>query len=128
MNYSKILVLITAAVFVVYGIGFVIIPEVLSELVTGSVPATTSGLIDMRATYGGALIAIGVLLAVLASNPLWLKPGLIGVLLAMLGMASGRVYGMLIDGSPNQMMWLFLGLELVVAAFAAVALVKQKGA
>jgi hypothetical protein len=122
MSFGKILVYVTAAVFVIYGVGFVFAPALLSELVTGSVPDTTSGMIDMRATYGGALIAIGALLGLLGSNPLWLKPGLLGVVFAMLGMASGRTYGILVDGSPNLMMWVFLALELVVAVAAIGAL------
>lgn len=126
MSVGKVLVYVTAAVFVVYGVGFVFAPAVLSELVTGSVPDTTSAMIDMRATYGGALTAIGALLGLLASNDLWLKPGLLGVVFAMLGMASGRAYGMLVDGSPNLMMWVFLALELVVAA-AAMAALKKTG-
>lgn len=124
MNFGKILVQLTAAVFVMAGVGFVIIPEVLSEFVTGGVPATASGLTDMRATYGGVQLAMGILLWVLASNPLWLKPGLIGVFAAMVGMASGRALGMVIDGSPNVMMWAFLALEIVVATAAVVGLRK----
>lgn len=125
MNFGKILVRLTAAVFVVTGMGFVIAPESLSGLVTGGGPATLSGLIDMRATYGGVQLAMGLLLWMLASNPLWLKPGLIGVLITMLGMASGRAYGIVVDGSPNTMMWCFLALEVVVALIAAWSLHKQ---
>jgi hypothetical protein len=54
-----------------------VIPETLSEMVAGSTPATTSGMIDIRATYRGASIGTGLLLGSLASNSLGLKPGLI---------------------------------------------------
>jgi hypothetical protein len=59
--------------FVIYGIGLVVIPETLSEMVAGSTLATTSGMVDIRATYRGALIGTGLLLGWLASNSLGLS-------------------------------------------------------
>jgi hypothetical protein len=73
-------------VFVLYGLTFIVFPEFLSQFVTGAVPASASGMIDMRATYGGMSIAIGALLFILAANQERVGVGLLGVLLIMLGL------------------------------------------
>ena len=109
---------LTGAIFAGYGLAFILAPVVLSRFVTESVPASTSGLIDLRATYGGMSLAIGVLLFML-SGPAQLRTGLWAVLCLMAGMAGGRAYGMLVDGQPNGMMYLYLVLELVTALASA---------
>lgn len=105
MTIQAVIVRITAAVFTLYGIGFVVAPELLSQFVTGAIPASASGLIDMRATYGGMSVAIGVLLFVLSSGRGGIEYGLLGVIILMLCMASGRIYGIAVDGSANLLMY-----------------------
>lgn len=126
MNTNKLIVIITAAVFAIFGLAFILLPEVLSQTITGAVPTTASGLIDMRATYGGMSLAVGLILFMLARSDV--RMGLIAVLLLMLGMAGGRTYGILVDGSPNIMMVLFLALELGLAMVAAVLLARDSKA
>ncbi len=60
MTIQVEIVRITVAVFMFYGTGFVLSPELLSQFVTGTIPASASGLIDMRATYGGISVAVGI--------------------------------------------------------------------
>lgn len=109
------IVSINAAVFLLYGIGFVFFPENLAVFVTDSVPGSSSALIDLRATYGGMSIGLGILLGLLASNPAWIRAGLLGVLMIMLGMASARLYGMAVDGAPNKIMFTYLIAEFAMA-------------
>ena len=54
--------------------------------------------------------------------------GIIGVIVLMAGMAAGRVFGMLIDGSPNAVMYLYLAAEIIVIilSFASLRAMKQK--
>jgi hypothetical protein len=118
MNISKLVVNITAAIFTLYGLGFVFAPSQLSLLVTGAAPTTAAALTDMRATYGGMSIATGIVLFVLASKPQSIRLGLAAVLIVMLGMASGRGVGLIIDGSGNPIMYTYLALELGAAAAA----------
>jgi hypothetical protein len=126
MNISKILVNITAAIFALYGLGFVFVPSQLSLLVTGAAPATAAALTDMRATYGGMSIALGVVFFVLASKPQSIRLGLAAVLVVMLGMAFGRVVGLIIDGSGNPIMYAYLALELGAATAAAFLLNRSR--
>lgn len=119
MGIQGVLVRVTAAVFALYGLGFVLMPARLSRLTTGTVPDSAAAWIDLRATYGGLSLAVGAILWLLASKPSTLRDGLWAVLLLMLGMAGGRLYGIVMDGSPNTVMWIYLGFELVAVALAA---------
>lgn len=84
---SKLFVLGTAAVFFVYGLLFYVIPlEAFEFVVDGSV-TSSSGVTDMRATYGGMSVGIGIILFMLGRNPQTVQLGLISVFVVMLGMA-----------------------------------------
>lgn len=124
MAGSKLIVALTAMVFIAYGAGFVVVPEPLSQWVTGSTPLTPSALIDMRATYGGMSIAVGLFLIFMSRHDLRL--GLMGVVVVMLCMALARASGILIDGAANPFMYVYLVLEVAVALVAGV-LLKQFG-
>ena len=118
MTIQAVIVRITAVVFTFYGIGFVVAPELLSQCVTGAIPASASGLIDMRATYGGMSVAVGVLLFVLSSKRGSIENGLLGVIILMLCMASGRIYGIAVDGSANMLMYIYLAIEIGMAGIS----------
>ncbi|MEM8498058.1 MAG: DUF4345 domain-containing protein [Pseudomonadota bacterium] len=118
MKIDKILVQLAGAFFLAYGFMFALDPELFSNMVTDSVPSTSSGLIDMRATYGGMSIAVGCLMLLLASNATSLKLGLISVALVLLGMACTRTIGIIVDGNPNNLMYIYLVAELVPSIIA----------
>lgn len=118
MKFEKILVQLTAAFFLVYGLIFAIHPASLSDMVTGSAPSTTSGLIDMRATYGGMSAAVGILMLLLAKNQSTLRLGLLSVILVLLGMALARTIGIVVDGAPNNLMYVYLVAEIVPSLIA----------
>lgn len=118
MKFEKILVQLTAVFFLVYGLLFALSPGSLSSMVTGGVPATTSGLIDMRATYGGMSIAVGILMLLLANNQSTLRLGLLSVIVVLLGMALARTIGIVVDGAPNNLMYVYLVAELVPSLVA----------
>ena len=109
------LVRIVALVFLGYGMGFVLVPAPLLQTVVGEVPVASSAWIDMRATYGGLSLGVGVLLWLLAQNQETLRAGVVGVVLLMVGMASGRMVGIVVDGSPNGYMVVYLLLEIITA-------------
>ncbi len=120
MRIEKFLVWFTGAFFLVYGISFALFPHSLSNMVTGGVPTTTSGLIDMRATYGGMAIAVGLLILLLGSKESTLKLGLLSVILVLMGMATTRTIGFFIDGNPNSLMTIYLVAEIVPSIIALV--------
>ena len=116
MKAVKILIWLNAGVFLLYGLGFIFFPEALSLWVTDAFPASTSGMIDMRATYGGLALGFGLLLAYSTRKSNDLRLGLWAVILAVGGMAFGRIVGIFVDGSPNTMMYIYLALEILVVA------------
>ena len=79
---------------------------------------TSSGNIDLRATYGGMSVGVGLILFALGLRDHTIKLGLISVIFLMIGMALGRTIGIVIDGSPNNLMLIYLGLELGTGALA----------
>ena len=63
MKFPTVLLWINAAFFLVFGALFLVAPGVFAELLTGATPATTNALIDIRATYGGMALGIGLFFA-----------------------------------------------------------------
>ncbi len=122
VRIQTLIVRLGAVIFGVYGLAFVLAPEMMAQFVTGAAPKLSSPLIDMRATYGGMSVGVGALLYLLSIHPNTLRQGLLGVLLLMLGMGGARAYGILVDGSPNLMMYVFLAVELATAVIAVAAL------
>lgn len=118
MSLPVALLRLNALVFIAYGVAFTVAPESMSNLVTGSAPSTPSGLIDMRSTYGGMSVGLGVLLALLARNPDTHRIGLLGVAAVMAGMGASRILGLITDGTANVAMYIYLALEILMAAFA----------
>jgi hypothetical protein len=122
MRLARLLLWLNAIVFVIYGIGFVLAPASLAEFVTGSSPETSSGLMDMRATYGGLCLAIGLAFAWFARHDATVRTGLVVVAIVMACMAGGRTLGFVVDGGPNTLMILYLALEFLVVTLALWAL------
>jgi len=77
----------------------------------------------MRSTYGGMSIAVGILLFLVSRTHL--KLGLSGVLIMMASMAITRTCGIFIDGSANNLMFIYLALEVSVASAAGVLMLRQ---
>ncbi len=119
MSIEVMLVRLNGLVFLLYGLAFSVFPEALSRLVAGTAPGTVSGVMDMRATYGGMSVAVGILLLVLASGRKTVRQGLVAVMLLMLCMAAGRLLGMVMDGAGNTVMWVYLVLEITNAALVS---------
>lgn len=119
---TKLFVHTIAAFFTLYGIAFALIPEFMLQLVIGANETTHNGLIDIRATYGGMSVAVGMLLHWLALQPTQMNSALSFILLLMVAMALPRMLGMTVDGEPNRVMYTYLTLEFVVSALAIILL------
>ena len=62
MSLARLMILLTALVFAAYGVGFIVAPLSMLEWATGAVVNTPSAIIDLRATYGGLSLAVGLVL------------------------------------------------------------------
>ena len=115
---SKLLVYLTALFFLLYGAIFAVFPVDMANLITGSSPNSTSATIDFRATYGGAQFAIGLALILVLMIKQDVTFALIIVAIALLSMAFCRLIGILFDGQPNTLMYVYLVAELVFGLLA----------
>lgn len=122
MPSDRRVLLVNGVVFSVVGAFFLVFPAQMAHLVTDGAPGTPSGLIDMRATYGGVLLAVGGLMLGSLKRPETRSYGLVLSIAVLGGMALGRVLGMVSDGPANLMMYLFLAYEIVFIALSALAL------
>ncbi|NKC00320.1 MAG: DUF4345 domain-containing protein [Pseudomonadales bacterium] len=124
MKLAKLVLWAGAGFFLIYGLIFSIFPSSFSDLVTGSSPNSVSGIVDFRATYGGMTLAVGLALALAARHPSGVKLGLWGFVILMLGMACARSIGIVVDGMPNTLMFVYLVGELLSAGLAWFALTR----
>jgi hypothetical protein len=60
MKFATNLLRVNAALFIAFGTCFIVAPEFFADALTGSEPWTSSALIDMRATYGGMCLGVGL--------------------------------------------------------------------
>ena len=115
MRFGKLLCIVNALIFIIYGLFYIFVPAEISFYVTESIPTTVSGLIDMRATYGGMAVAVGLVLGYLSLKNETLPTVILILLVYMLAMAAGRVLGLVVDGAANNKMYYYLISEIIIA-------------
>jgi len=115
---ANILVKLTALFFMGYGLAFALFPIEMAISITGAAPSSASALMDVRATYGGMTIAVGMILMMLTKNEEGLRFALLSIAIILLAMAASRVLGMVMDGAPNGFMYGYLLAEIIGAAIA----------
>ncbi|REL27542.1 DUF4345 domain-containing protein [Thalassotalea euphylliae] len=115
---AKLLIYATAGFFLLYGLAFAFYPISMAMWVTDASPSSTSAVIDFRATYGGAQVAIGLLLLLIVKVRNDIDLALTMVALLLLSMALGRFIGIVIDGEPNLIMYVYLAAELAFGVLA----------
>lgn len=88
----------------------------------GTHAQTRDGRNEVRAVYGGFGLAVAALLGASFQLPELRSGTLITVAVALLGMAAGRLIAAALDGPPGFFPWLFLGVEIALAAALLAAL------
>ena len=122
MRFATNILRVNSALFVAFGICFMAAPGFFANLITGAGPGTSSASIDMRATYGGMGLGIGLLFWFCARQRETVHAGLVGALLVLGATALARVVGFAADGAPNAYMLALFCAELLFAALLALAL------
>jgi hypothetical protein len=69
MRFAVVLLWITSVLFVGFGIGAAAAPRELALFITGGAPSIPSAIIDMRATYGGVALGMGLCFGLCATRP-----------------------------------------------------------
>ncbi len=122
MRFATNILRVNSVLFIVFGLCFIAAPGVFAAVLTGVEPAMPSALIDMRATYGGMGLGIGLLFWFFALQRETVYAGLVGVFLVLAATATARAIGFLADGSPNMFKLLLFGAEILFLVLSAAAL------
>lgn len=117
MTLAKCGLLFAAVVFIVIGMGFLVVPVEWASLVEISLP-TAMARTDFRATYGGFDLAMGVYLGLCALRTEWIRPGVVALGLAAAGFGGGRLLGILVEGTASPLMLSFAVIETASALLA----------
>jgi uncharacterized protein DUF4345 len=117
MKFARGLLFSSSLVFVGVGAGFLLIPARYAHILEISLP-TAMARLDVRATYGGLELGVGIFLILCTVRRKWIRPGLWALALATGGFAAGRLVGLVAEGTISSFMLSFLVLELVVTLLA----------
>jgi hypothetical protein len=123
MTFSRALLRINVVLFGVYGLAYLIAPDMLSGILTGaSFPNATSA-IDVRAIYGGMALGITTFVWLLSRGSVdSQKIGQIGCAVAFGCVALGRIIGFIVTGSSGLFMELLLASEILFCGLSCSAL------
>jgi hypothetical protein len=114
---SRVITGVIGAVTLLFGIGGLVAPGwVMRHLGIAVAPSFPVNFVrgEVRAVYGGLFLVMGALTALAAFNPRAHRGRIFMIGLLWLGLAGGRLFGILADGSPGLIGWLSLIFEAVV--------------
>jgi Domain of unknown function (DUF4345) len=109
---------VVAGLWAAIGLGFLLRPVLLGEYVNLFLPTTTAR-IHLRASHGGLALALAVYFWQAGVRPAWRDPGLALCLLVHAGLALATALGIAVEGRTIPRIGVMLGMELLVAAWAA---------
>jgi O-antigen ligase len=128
MKFKLTLLWLNIVMFTVFGLYFILAPASAAQSFIGAVPADTNLMIDMRATYGGLSLAVGLFLADCLLRQKAVQAGLLLSLLIFVCLTVARAAGVMTAPSPSGMMYQSLTLEVVMTILFALALVIKPAA
>lgn len=120
---TRVTLWLAAALFLAFGLGILIQPELLSGM---GLPVQPVWRTELRAFYGGLEIGLAAFLILCARRPAWALPGLVAAALLMGGVGSARLLGMALDGFQKNMVIAMVS-ELAACALATVAALRESG-
>lgn len=126
MHLQSVVIYLSAAFFLLYGLAFTLVPAEMAMLVTGARPEAPSAAVDFRATYGGMTVAVGLALVYLNAIA-QRRACLVVIIMVLMGMALARALGLVLEGGGNTLMYVYLALEVAGSALAFVAMPARDG-
>ncbi|MGH7897926.1 MAG: DUF4345 family protein [Candidatus Binatia bacterium] len=113
----RITVGVVGAITTLFGLGGLLRPDWVMRAIGYAVAPTASEAFlhgEIRALYGGLILVAGVFTLLSAADPRAHQGRLILLGLLWLGTCGGRVFGMIVDGSPGAFGWLSAAVELLL--------------
>jgi hypothetical protein len=112
---ARVVIGVVGAITVLLGLCGLFRPEWVMNLVGYAVASNSPATLvrgEIRAVYGGLMIAVGIFTLLAAPAPRANQGRLLLLALLWLGAAGGRLFGAFVDGSPGLFGWLFAVFEL----------------
>lgn len=125
MKLEKIFLLLTAAVFIIFGIWGFLAPEAMMSNFNISLD-TPDARTAIRSIYGGFLTAIGGLYIYYSLNEQRIITGIWVMLIFTTTVLSFRIISMIIEASISSFHLAYGALEIVGIAFATFLLMREK--
>lgn len=127
MTIRTVLLGLNALMFIAFGLGFIFDPVTATPMFLG-VPAPSGDLlIDMRTTYGGLSLAVGIYMAYCTWRREYLYQGLLVAFLVMFTLLVGRAVAIVAAESASQAMYQSLILEVVLSIlFGALFFIRKQ--
>jgi hypothetical protein len=123
MDLARTYLRILGAMTLFFGIAYLLAPSRMTDP-TGFGPLGPAATTDVRATYGGLQIGLGVFLLWAAAQQARVRIALVLQVLTIGAVAAARALGMLIDGAATGVLLGALCLEILLTV-AAVALLRR---
>ena len=124
MIISRIFINLSVTLFIFYGLGFALKPALMAMLTTGLDVNTSSALVDIRSTYGGMMMGIGLCIFY-AYKAVSRHAALMMIAIVLSLMAMTRGLGFALDGHGDALMYAYFLLE-VGGTLLASALMRQE--
>jgi len=114
---SRVTTAVAGTIIVLLGLAGLLYPGRIMGLLgftvlNASQAAATLG--EVRATYGGLFVVMGLFTILAAANPAAHRSRLLLIGLLWFGACAGRLLGVSVDGNPGLPGWLAVALEIVV--------------
>jgi hypothetical protein len=121
MGFARAYLYFVAAMGIFFGFWYLFAPAGLTDP-TGFGPLAPNALTDVRATYGGFQIGLGLFTFWAAADPARVRTGLLLQALTIGAIGSCRLVGFAIDGAPNGFLISAIVSEVTLTAIALIAL------
>ena len=116
----KLSIGLAAVAFGGFGLVLLIAPGVLGLI--GVEIARPAGAVELRAFYGGLELGMAVFFAAALMRPAWWRPALVVQVLAIGGAALGRLFGVIVGGGGEPLVYALMAAEAAGAAVGGLAL------
>lgn len=125
MKLGRIVTGLSGVALCIFGGAYFVAPEMMASK-AAIVLMLPSAVADIRATYGGFQLGMGLFFLMCAIRNIWIAPALAAQIFAFGGFAFGRTLGVIADRAIDPMTVSLFALELAGFALASFAFQRTK--